>query len=167
MIKQTAALIPPQDLLMCSHIKVPWSHVDFSLAGPLLGVSYLNSVDSFSRRLEFISVRSAIKISSLRQVFAIHGSPKFFSARFEDVCCNPSIVLLHAPSSINGLDEQLVDNLKGNFSHHKVKKIGKDSLFFTRYRTTHQIDVKIWMPRDKNLRSQYAGFTFCRIIFIT
>lgn len=98
--------------------------MEFSLVGPIRRISYLIMTDSYSKCFEIIPIKSAkigTVINSLCQIFANKGMPKvvesinitqFSSTRFEDFCCCLNISLLHSPPILNGLGEQLIDNVK-------------------------------------------------------
>src|SRR5258705_13753750 len=58
--------------------KRPWSRIHLDFAGPHRGVTYLVTVDAYSKWLEVEPVASsaaATTISALRRLFATHGIP--------------------------------------------------------------------------------------------
>ncbi|VUZ57757.1 unnamed protein product [Hymenolepis diminuta] len=79
----------------------------------------------------------------LRQLFANQGIPKvivsryvtqFTSSRFEDICRDLNISLLHSPSNLNGQDEQLVDNMKRKLLVSQGEEIVKETLNSIQFR---------------------------------
>ncbi|KAM3185449.1 hypothetical protein ACTXT7_006339 [Hymenolepis weldensis] len=78
--------------LTCSQTKVPLSHIDLSLGGPIQGISNPILMNSYSRRSEVILIKSATTsaiINSLRHKVAIHGMPKVTVLR-----CHPVLFCL-------------------------------------------------------------------------
>ncbi|KAM3185279.1 hypothetical protein ACTXT7_006676 [Hymenolepis weldensis] len=59
------AALPYHQDLMCCHNKIPWSHIDLSLAGFIQGISYLIQVESYSKWPEVILLKSATTGTSL------------------------------------------------------------------------------------------------------
>ncbi|VUZ48775.1 unnamed protein product, partial [Hymenolepis diminuta] len=79
-----AVLVSLQDTSVCYQTKAFQSHIDLSLAGPILGISYLVLVCSYSKWSTVIPLKSATTvtiINSLCQKFASHSAPKVIVSR--------------------------------------------------------------------------------------
>ncbi|KAM3175439.1 hypothetical protein ACTXT7_008547 [Hymenolepis weldensis] len=99
---------------ICSQTKAPWSHIDFSLAEPIQGISYPSGFI-----FKVIKCHTS-KICHKRQVSTANDISEsvyriiiqFSFAQFENFSRGLNIAILHFPPILNCLDEQLVDHVK-------------------------------------------------------
>ena len=130
----------------------PWERIHLDFAGPFLGKMFLIVVDAFSKWLEvemLNSSTSAITVSRLRRIFALHGLPQvvvtdngpaFIGPEFLEFMEKNSIKHLRSapyhPSS-NGQAERMVRSFKEAMKCLQEGDIGtKLSRLLFSYRTT-------------------------------
>ncbi|KAM3174674.1 hypothetical protein ACTXT7_010076 [Hymenolepis weldensis] len=105
-----AVLVSLQDTNVCSQTKASWSHIDLSLAGPILGISYLDLVYSYSKWSRVIPLKFATTgtiINSLCQVFSSHRyrvqkNHQLPSTQFEDFYRDLNVSLRLIPMAWTG-----------------------------------------------------------------
>lgn len=172
-VERTRTPISTHDPCMCSQTKVPWSHSDLSVVGPIQGTSCPIMVDSYSKWSRLVRLKSAATgtiINSLCGVFTAHGMPTVIVSRnvvqfsssstpFESTFHGLNISVLHSPPNLNCLDDQPVKNMRRQLLVSQGRVAGEESLnsWQLMYRTTSHVGVQIWVRHRKHRRSRYTS----------
>ncbi|KAM3171744.1 hypothetical protein ACTXT7_015995 [Hymenolepis weldensis] len=134
---------------MWSRTRVPWSQIDFSLAGPVQGTTHL----SWWIHIQS-GQRSYLKICHNRYHYQQPPPGIRHAWRTKGLLSLSKYPPFTLPN-LNGLEKQLIDNVKrlllASQEEDTVEEI-LNSLQF-RYQTTSHVGVQIWVRHRKNPRS--------------